>query len=279
MTLGIAFLVLSWNKRLEGAVKYRTLELKEANDSMFRSNRLLATANRQLEINDKMQKEFINVAAHELRTPIMPILGEAELIENQFQRKSEHQLDIEQINVIIRNAKRLDRLAADILDVTRIEGKSLKLNKIEFDLNEVISQLVSEYNRKIENNPTKRDVRIEYEQNPIFVKADKDRITQVVSNLLNNAIKFTDQGTINITLELNENEVQVSLKDNGKGIDGEISNRLFTKFASKSEQGTGLGLFISKSIIEAHGGKIWGMNSKEGPGSTFVFTLPLNKND
>jgi signal transduction histidine kinase len=279
MTLGIAFLVLSWNKTLEGAVKYRTLELKEANDSMFRSNRLLASANRQLEINDKMQKEFINVAAHELRTPIMPILGEAELIENQFQKKSEHQLDIEQINVIIRNAKRLDRLAADILDVTRIEGKSLKLNKIEFDINEVISQLVSEYNRKIENNPTKQDVRIEYEQNPIFVKADKDRITQVVSNLLNNAIKFTDQGTINITLELNENEVQVSLKDNGKGIDIEILNRLFTKFASKSEQGTGLGLFISKSIIEAHGGKIWGMNSKEGHGSTFVFTLPLNKDD
>lgn len=279
MSLGIAFLVLSWNKRLEGAVKYRTLELKKANDSMFESNKLLASANRQLEINDKMQKEFINVAAHELRTPIMPILGEAELIENQFQKKKEHHLDIGQINVIIRNAKRLDRLAADILDVTRIEGRSLRLNKIEFDLNETIAQLVSEYNRNLKNDPGKSNIQIIYEENPIIVNADKDRITQVISNLLNNAIKFTDQGTINIKLESNENEAKVTLKDDGKGIDGEILKRLFTKFASKSEQGTGLGLFISKSIVEAHGGRIWGMNSLEGKGSTFIFTLPLGIND
>jgi signal transduction histidine kinase len=279
MALGIAFLVLSWNKRLEGAVKYRTLELKKANDSMFKSNRLLASANRQLEINDKMQKEFINVAAHELRTPIMPILGEAELIENQFQKKKENHLDIEQINVIIRNAKRLDRLAADILDVTRIEGRSLRLNKIEFDLNEIISQLVTEYNRNLKNDPSKSRVQLVYEKKSIIVKADKDRITQVISNLLNNAIKFTDHGTISIKLEFLENEARVTLKDNGKGIDVEILKRLFTKFASKSEQGTGLGLFISKSIVEAHGGRIWGMNSVEGKGSTFIFTLPLRTDD
>ena len=279
MALGIAFLVLSWNKRLEGAVKYRTLELKKANDSMFKSNKLLASANRQLEINDKMQKEFINVAAHELRTPIMPILGEAELIENQFQKKKENHLDIEQINVIIRNAKRLDRLAADILDVTRIEGRSLRLNKIEFDLNEIISQLVTEYNRNLKNDPSKSRVQLVYEKKSIIVKADKDRITQVISNLLNNAIKFTDHGTISIKLEFLENEARVTLKDNGKGIDVEILKRLFTKFASKSEQGTGLGLFISKSIVEAHGGRIWGMNSVEGKGSTFIFTLPLRTDD
>ena len=108
LAFGIAFLILSWNKRLEGAVTSRTLELKKANESLIESNMLLASANKQLEIHDRMQKEFINVAAHELRTPIMPILGEAELIEDKFNGKSSAEVDKDQIAVIIRNAKRLD---------------------------------------------------------------------------------------------------------------------------------------------------------------------------
>lgn len=277
MAFGIAFLILSWNKRLEGAVESRTVQLKTTNESLTESNSLLASANKQLEIHDNMQKEFINVAAHELRTPIMPILGEAELLENDISDNDYAKVSKEQISSIIRNAKRLDRLAADILDVTNIEGKSLKLNKASFDIDEILSELVTEYSRQIEGDLAKnKKLTISYE--PIHVKifADRYRVTQVISNIINNAIKFTDQGVISIIGNVNDKELSVQISDTGKGIDGEIVSRLFDKFVSRSEQGTGLGLFISKNIIESHGGTISGFNQENGTGATFIFTLPLN---
>ena len=277
MAFGIAFLILSWNKRLEGAVESRTVQLKKTNESLSESNSLLASANKQLEIHDNMQKEFINVAAHELRTPIMPILGEAELIENDINDNEFASVSKEQISSIIRNAKRLDRLAADILDVTNIEGKSLKLNKSNFDIDEILSELVTEYSRQIENDHAKnKKLSIFYEPIHVRIFADRYRITQVISNIINNAIKFTDQGTITIEGIVNSNELTVKTTDTGKGVDNEIINRLFDKFVSRSEQGTGLGLFISKNIIESHGGKIVGFNNENDVGATFVFTLPLD---
>lgn len=277
MAFGIAFLILSWNKRLEGAVESRTVQLKKTNESLIESNTLLGSANKQLEIHDNMQKEFINVAAHELRTPIMPILGEAELIENDISDNEFASVSKEQISSIIRNAKRLDRLAADILDVTNIEGKSLKLNKSTIDIDEILSELVREYSRRIENDHAKnKKLSIFYEPIHVRIFADRYRITQVISNIINNAIKFTEQGTITIEGIVNSSELTVRITDTGKGIDNEIINRLFDKFVSRSEQGTGLGLFISKNIIESHGGKIIGFNNENGVGATFVFTLPLD---
>lgn len=277
MAFGIAFLILSWNKRLEGAVESRTVQLKKTNESLIESNSLLGSANKQLEIHDNMQKEFINVAAHELRTPIMPILGEAELIENDISDNEIASVSKEQISSIIRNAKRLDRLAADILDVTNIEGKSLKLNKSRIDIDEILSELVTEYSRQIENDHAKnKKLSIFYEPIHVRIFADRYRITQVISNIINNAIKFTDQGTITIEGIVNSNVLTIKITDTGKGIDNEIINRLFDKFVSRSEQGTGLGLFISKNIIESHGGKIIGFNNENGVGATFVFTLPLD---
>jgi signal transduction histidine kinase len=277
MAFGIAFLILSWNKRLEGAVESRTVELKKTNVSLIESNSLLASANKQLEIHDNMQKEFINVAAHELRTPIMPILGEAELIENDISDNEFARISKEQVSSIIRNAKRLDRLAADILDVTNIEGKSLKLNKTAFDVDEILSQLVIEYSRQIQNDVAKnKRIKIFYEPLHVKIFADKYRIAQVISNMINNAIKFTDQGLITIIGNVNSAELTLQISDTGKGIDNEIINRLFDKFVSRSEQGTGLGLFISKNIIESHGGRIIGFNNENGTGATFVFTLPLD---
>jgi signal transduction histidine kinase len=277
MAFGIAFLILSWNKRLEGAVESRTVQLKKTNESLIESNTLLGSANKQLEIHDNMQKEFINVAAHELRTPIMPILGEAELIENDITDNEFASVSKEQISSIIRNAKRLDRLAADILDVTNIEGKSLKLNKSTIDIDEILSELVREYSRRIENDHAKnKKLSIFYEPIHVRIFADRYRITQVISNIINNAIKFTEQGTITIEGIVNSSELTVRITDTGKGIDNEIINRLFDKFVSRSEQGTGLGLFISKNIIESHGGKIIGFNNENGVGATFVFTLPLD---
>src|SRR5215831_7631050 len=114
-----------------------------------------------------------------------------------------------------------------------------------------------------------------YNPQDIIIHADKGRISQVISNLLTNAIKFTKQGTIFVNVEKKKNSVIVCVKDPGQGIDSSLLPRLFTKFASKSYKGTGLGLFISKSIIEAHGGKIWAENNIEGKGATFGFSLPL----
>jgi signal transduction histidine kinase len=279
IAVGMAFLILSWNRRLAGAVDARTLELRRANESLIESNKLLATANEQLKVHDKMQNEFINVAAHELRTPIMPILGDAEYIEHKFDITNEIvEVDKETISSIIRNAKRLDRLASDILDVTRIESKSLKLNKEQFDLSEVLSACILDQREQIENNgSTGRNVKIDFTPSKIIVEADKGRITQVISNLLRNAIKFTSEGVISINAFRKDHRVTVSVKDTGSGIDPDILPRLFSKFVTKSDKGTGLGLFISKSIIDAHGGMIWAENNANGIGSKFTFSIPSDE--
>ena len=282
VALGIAFLILSWNKRLESAVNSRTIELKDANNSLIKYNKLLESANEKLSIHDKMQKEFINIAAHELRTPIMPILGDAIFLEKQFEEgKEEVKVDREQVSSIIRNAKRLKRLASDILDITKIESQSLKLNKERFNIKDIILSSISDIKTQLSSsNPEQlENLNIVYEPKDIFVFADKNRITQVIFNLLGNSVKFTDKGSIGIDVKIerdgvkNVENVIVSIWDTGQGIDPDILPRLFTKFASKSFEGTGLGLFISKSIINSHHGKIWAVNNHDG-GATFNFRIP-----
>src|SRR5215469_14666466 len=274
----IAFLVFSWNKRLETVVKARTAELREANE--------------QLRIRDKMQQDFINIAAHELRTPIQPILGLTGSLRSQITDTEQQAL----LEIIIRNTKRLKRLTDDMLDVSKIENQLLRLNKEEVDLNDILSNVVKDYMNQIIES--KRRIKLLYDEYlpRVIVEADKDRITQVVSNLLSNAVKFTkDDGDILISVRTVESSnnldttysesikqkavktVIVSVKDTGVGIDPELSPNLFKKFTSKSFQGTGLGLFISKNIIEAHGGKIWAENNPDGKGATFTFTLPIRE--
>src|SRR3546814_378250 len=214
MAFWIAFLILSWNKRLEGAVESRTVQLKKTNESLIESNSLLGSANKQLEIHDNMQKEFINVAAHELRTPIMPILGEAELIENDISDNEFASVSKEQISSIIRNAKRLDRLAADILDVTNIEGKSLKLNKSTLDIDEILSELVTEYSRQIVNDYAKnKKLSIFYEPIHVRIFADRYRIKKVISNIINKKINLTEQGKITIEEIIKINKLQKKIKN------------------------------------------------------------------
>jgi nitrogen-specific signal transduction histidine kinase len=237
------------------------------------SNEELAGANEKLKESDRIQKEFINVAAHELRTPIQPILGLSEVLKSKITNKNECEL----IDAIARNAKRLHRLTEDILDVTKIESQSLQLNKEKFYLNDVITSVLADYKGVIRRT---KDVKVSVISNgDIPIEADKGRLNQVISNLLNNAIKFTQKGSIVISSQIkdNDNNVIVFVKDTGVGIDQGIMSRLFSKFASKSFTGTGLGLFISKSIIEAHGGKIWAENNPDGKGATFSFALPLSR--
>ena len=266
-----------WNKRLEGEVNTRTGELKNTNISLMKSNELLEEANEQLKVHDKMQKEFINIAAHELKTPIMPILGEVEIIEEDLDPQTKTvKVEEEQIQLIIRNAKRLDRLASDILDVTKIESNSLKLEKEYFDLNDILFNSVKDFQNQVcSEDIGSKDIKIIYDPVPIKIFADKERINQVISNLLSNALKFTNKGFIKLKVENKSNNVIIKVEDTGSGIHKEIFPRLFCKFATKSEKGTGLGLYISKNIIDAHGGRIWAQNNPSGIGATFFFSLPI----
>lgn len=223
------------------------------------------------------------MAAYELRTPIVHVLGLSELLYSQMEKnmptngeEREQQQDylqkkkqLEKLEVIIRNANRLQRLTEDILDVTKIESQALNLRKEKANLNDLISNIIKDYTRS-EIGKLKSNVKIRFEpydkDGDIYVDVDRGRVGQVISNLITNALKFTEQGSVTAAIdkkisEGNNNQVMVSVKDTGAGIDPEILPRLFTKFATKSDEGTGLGLYISKSIIETHGGKIWAENN------------------
>jgi len=235
----------------------------------------------QLETHDILQREFINVASHEMKTPTQAILGTSGLLKYYPERKDEL------VEIIQRNAKRLQTLISNILDVTRIESQTLILNKERFDIRNLVSSVVEDYNDRAKDNNIQLINKNNNSINRIFVEADRDRIVQVLSNLLSNAIKFTNHGEISINLfkkiqdkEGGKKEIIISVTDTGSGINSEIFGRLFSKFASKSYQGTGLGLFICKSIIHAHGGRIWAENNnnidgdKSSGGATITFSLP-----
>jgi signal transduction histidine kinase len=258
-----AIVILQWNKNLEKTIAQRTALLREANE--------------QLTVHDKLQREFINIAAHELRTPLQPILGLSQILESKFGERSE------EMKVIARNARRLERLTEDILDVSKIESGALTLNIQTIDLDEVISSVIMDYRNSLtdairtDNNNKKEKVKIKYEPKKLMVKGDRERIQQVISNLINNALRFTKEGAIIVKTQVIDGLAQIAVKDTGSGIDPEIMPRLFEKFATKSEKGTGLGLYISNNIVQSHGGKMWAENNADGKGATFAFTLPLEK--
>jgi signal transduction histidine kinase len=302
----VAFFVIRLNRRLKQKVKERTKSLEESNEKLVKSNELLG-------VKDNMQREFINIAAHELRTPIVPILGFSEVLYSKVKerRQKEHrreelgqlQEQEEMLEIILRNADRLHQLTEDILDVTRIESQTLKLRKERFNVHDLIVDAVEDSRKRIANG----NVKVVYElaNNTTIVEADRRRLRQVISNLLDNAIKFTKEGTITVTTTIRRKEIEsdngkgeeergggasaeevvISVKDTGSGIDPELMPRLFTKFATKSYRGTGLGLYISKSIIEAHSGRMWARNNNNNEfgfdlnrqlrGAIFYFTLPV----
>ena len=241
----------------------------------------------KIQRHDKMQKEFIDIAAHELRTPLQPIIGITTILKDEIQSKRHKEL----LDVVFRNTERLKKLSEEILDVTRIESDSFNLNKEHFRIKEKILHILDNYN----NNSETKNIKFEYTfsvdiDDDFIIYADKTRISQVISNLICNSLKFIskergEEGIISLSVDkrkndsdINDGMVVISIKDNGKGIDWEILPRLFTKFASKSFQGTGLGLYISKNIIKAHGGTIWAENNSGGKGATFSFSLPWQSN-
>jgi signal transduction histidine kinase len=285
----IIFLI-KWSNTLQSEVRSRTKKLESSlaqlehkERELKKSNEQLESANEQLKIHDKMQKEFINIASHELKTPTQAILGTSGLLQYYPEKRDEL------IETIRRNAKRLQTLISDILDVTRIESQTLQLEKERFNIYELLSDVVNEYAERVKSDGKNTELIYDQKENdhPTFVEGDKGRITQVLSNLLNNALKFTDKGQIVINAyesnnvgnndnnDNNKKELIVSVTDTGSGINKDIFAKLFTKFVTKSSQGTGLGLYISKNIVEAHGGKIWAENKIDGKGATFIFSLPI----
>jgi signal transduction histidine kinase len=246
----------------------------------------LEKANEELKYKDKLKNEFINVAAHEIKTPIQPIVALSELLQQEGINNIEKNKQL--LDIILRNSKRLKQLTEELLDVASIESGSFFLKKEKFNLNEMITYVLREFEETIQN---KNNIKffLEFNDNKeIIIEADRNRLSQVIHNLLHNAIKFTTDGSITVIVERKKDnindkydEILVSIKDTGTGIHPEVLPKLFTKFATKSPiAGTGLGLFISKSIIVMHGGKIWATNNKEkdkGVGSTFTFSLPVKQ--
>jgi two-component system, OmpR family, sensor histidine kinase VicK len=231
------------------------------------------TINEELKKAYRMQREFINIASHELRTPVQAILGTSGLLQYYPEKKDEL------IEIILRNAKRLQTLTENILDLTRIESQTFQLEKERFNIYELLSGVIKDFTERIKSD--NKNIRLVYDQKDtdhhVIVEADKGRITQVLSNILNNALKFTNEGQIIIRAHESNNkkEIIVSISDTGSGINKDIFAKLFSKFVTKSYQGTGLGLYISKSIVEVHGGRIWAENNANGRGATFMFTLPV----
>lgn len=278
--IGLALSSINYNLRL----KESNESLEESNARLMEREELIRNQYERLKESDKMKNEFINVASHELRTPIQPIISLSALLRPKIQDIQQREL----VDVITRNAKRLLQLTEAILDVTKIESQSLTLKKELFNLNDVIINAMNDITLGVEflNN---KNIQLLYKPQDILLEADKGRITQVISNLLSNAIKFTKTGTVTISVNSetrdhksnNNDTVLVSVKDTGQGINPDVLSQLFKKFATKSplhgaQTGTGLGLFISKSIIETHGGKIWAENNNDGKGATFSFVLPSN---
>jgi signal transduction histidine kinase len=265
--LGIFFVITYWNKGLRKVVYIQTKELQETT--------------KKLTYHDKLQKEFIDIAAHEFRTPIQSVLGYSEMIHASLKNFDQY------FDRIIRNAKRLEKLTEDVLDVSRIEGKNLQLTKSYFDVNQTIKQVIEDHQKEA----VEKDIQISFDSkdnvtNTIY--ADEARLQQVIDNLLSNAINFTNNGNITISsfrgredsngkiYGPDKESIVVEINDTGAGINSEMMPRLFEKFATRSISGTGLGLYISKSIIDSHGGKIWAYNNKDGKGATFIFTLPVD---
>ena len=261
-------------------------------DSIWKQTEIyqqLKDAHEKLKIHDKMQKEFINIVAHDLRTPLTPIIGLTEYVRDKT--KDVHHMEL--LDRVVKDAKKLSYLNEKILDVTKFESKLFKPNKEVFSLNELIVNVIKELEHILDDA---KKIKFEYHfDTEYLVDADSRRIGQVISNLIDNSIKSileqgTGRGVISISTSIGkltgtipnlggdyypQHMIIVSIKDTGIALDNEILPRLFTKFATKSFQGTGLGLYLSKNIIEAHGGKIWAENNKDGFGATVSFSLPL----
>lgn len=237
---------------------------------------------------DRIKDEFINIAAHELRNPLMPIIASIEnlkddmdelLVTAAHQKRAQIKESLDSsLGIILRNSVRLLQLSEDILQVSKIESGTFKLNIEPVDMTSLVDQVLADVKKKYTGQKT--DVRYLFESDlgknigGSVLFCDRSKITQALFNLLDNASKFTSEGDIGVRATYLNHEILIEIKDCGVGIDPLMKERLFEKFISRSEKGTGLGLYITRKIIEAHGGRIWASNNVDGKGATFSLSLP-----
>ena len=297
------------NKKLKEELNERSSDLHEAFEIMNKSNKELQLANKELVNNNLQQKEFINTAAHELRTPTQAITGYIELIDELFkdlldekiritlrdQGKEKTILQLSKYQqLVLKNATRLNDLINDLLDLAKIDllDNDLRLNKERVDLIEEIKDFKDNYQTPRKKSGMHNDIIIkkngdEKLNSKLLVDIDRTRFSQILNNIVNNSFKFSNEnGKVTITIKegvnnknpsaVNNNTVFISISDEGKGISEDMLPRLFERFVTDSESGTGLGLYITKKLVEAHGGSIWGYNNSKGKGCTFEITLPVS---
>lgn len=309
---GIIFVVFLKNKRLKDDLDEKSRDLQEAFEIMNENNKKLQTTNKELIKKNIQQKEFINTAAHELRTPTQAITGYLELIDEIFKeilsekiaialRKEGKEKTMLQLSkyqeLVMRNATRLSDLVNNLLDVARIDlsEDNIRINKENVDLIKEIKDLIIDFESSLKKIGKEDGIKIKFDTSLIsdkrlLVSIDKLRFAQILNNIITNAIKYSDENskiTISVARQVNDsysaryfrdknkNMIVLSVTDEGKGITQEILPKIFDRFVTSSESGTGLGLYITKKLVEAHGGSIWCYNNRDGKGSTFEFTLPL----
>jgi signal transduction histidine kinase len=270
--------VLKRNKTLTELVKERTAELEE-------SKVKLEDANKKLVSYADAQTDFVNIAAHEIRTPLQPILTITELVADSLRDDAGNgtaQISKGEMDILERGVKRLDDMTRNLLEVSRIEaGTGLNLRHERLDLNEVVAGEVSAISRRASGLVYRRpEIGFTSSGSPLVVIGDRGRISEVVSNLVSNALKASDDprpAKVEVSCSDLGNEAVVRVRDYGRGLRPDMLKRLFTKFGSDSESGLGLGLYLSKKIVEAHGGRIWAEDSSDGDGgASFCFSLPTS---
>jgi len=272
-------------------------EIKRSNALTFVSQVAIAIENamlfQKLKDMDKMKTDFLSTVSHELRTPLTSIIGFAEMVKRKFEGSIVGELDLaseknqsavvkirRNINIILSEGERLSSLINDLLDISRMEAGKVSLNMRETDIEEIITQVITL------TNPIIRDKSLQVVQSirePLpKIMADKDKLMQVIINLISNAIKFTEDGCIVCTARRVQENIIVSISDTGIGIREEDKKYIFEKFSQVGDtltnkpRGTGLGLAICKYIIEEHGGKIW-VESEVEKGTDFSFSIPILK--
>jgi signal transduction histidine kinase len=299
------------NKKLREELDEKSSDLREAFEIMNKNNKKLKLANKELVNNNLQQKEFINTAAHELRTPTQAITGYIELIDELFKDLLDEKIEIalrdqgkektilqlsKYQQLVLKNATRLNDLINDLLDLAKIDllDSDLRLNKERIDLIEEIKDFKDNYQTPRKKSGIYNDIIIKYDDklvsdNKVIVDIDRTRFSQILNNIVNNSFKFSNEnGKVTITIKEsvnnkntsgnnNNKSVVISISDEGKGISQDMLPRLFERFVTNSESGTGLGLYITKKLVEAHNGSIWGYNNSKGKGCTFEITLPISK--